>query len=508
MKGNKIIIALLTTVGLVACDSDYLSVEDTSTITSDKYQEIIKEDPTALLNSVSALYTTLYSFSYSDYEAHDDAGIGSIFLASDHMSEDVVQVKSHWYTYDYQFDFRMENYRRPYSTWKILYTVIGQCNDVIALIDLDAVNSDATDALTKTLRACYGQALAMRAYCYMYLVQIYQNPFTAAPTASGASIDTDKKAVPLYYASNEDRESDYSRNTVGKVLASVEQDLLTAEKMLNGYARASKNEIDGAVCDGLMARYYLMTGKWENAADHAKKARNGYALMEQDELLHGGFIDITSKEWIWGFDVPQELSLVYAMWYSHISNIAPGYAGANHAPRAIDRRLYEQIDTTDYRKAWFNGPKGDKTQPTAAAQGAYADIKFGDDGNWTMDYPYMRAAEMYLIEAEALARQGNETGAAEALKPLMEKRCSEWNAASVSVEDVLLQRRIELWGEGFAYFDLKRNYRGIDRTYKGTNHRAPDGLLKVDAGDVRWTYQIPLLELQENSEISDTDQNP
>ena len=509
MKRNKILVALLATFALVACDSDYLSVQDTSTITSDKYQEIIKSDPSVLQNSVSALYSTLYMYSYSGYETHDDAGIGAIFLASDHMGEDVVQTKSHWYTYDYQLDFRLENYRRPYGTWKTLYTVIGQANDVIALVDLDAVNSTANDATIKTLRYSYGQALAMRAYAYMFLVQIFQNPFTAAPDASGAHINLDKKAVPLYYASNEPNESDYSRGTVGKVLTSIEQDLLTAERMLDGYARATKSEVDAHVVDGLLARYYLTTGAWDKAADYAKKAAAGFTLMEKEELLNGGFIDISSKEWIWGFDIAtQELALVYASWYSHISNIAPGYAGAGYAPRAVDRRLYEQIDTTDYRKAWFNGPKGDKTQPTEAAQGAYASLKFGDDGNWTMDYPYMRAAEMYLIEAEALARQGNETGAAEALKPLMEKRCSAWDKTAVSVDDVLLQRRIELWGEGFALFDLKRNYRGIDRTYNGTNHRAPDGLLKVDAGDVRWTYQIPLSELQENSDINSADQNP
>ena len=59
MKRNKILVALLATFALVACDSDYLSVQDTSTITADKYQEIVKADPSVLQNSVSALYTTL-----------------------------------------------------------------------------------------------------------------------------------------------------------------------------------------------------------------------------------------------------------------------------------------------------------------------------------------------------------------------------------------------------------------------------------------------------------------
>jgi hypothetical protein len=124
-----------------------------------------------------------------------------------------------------------------------------------------------------------------------------------------------------------------------------------------------------------------------------------------------------------------------------------------------------------------------------------------------MDYIYMRAAEMVLIEAEALARQGQNAQAASVLGELMKNRQPSWNKSSVTVNDVLLQRRIELWGEGFAYFDLKRNNRGIDRNYEGNNHLA-GSVHTIPAFDVRWTYQIPQSEMQENSHIQDSEQNP
>ena len=124
-----------------------------------------------------------------------------------------------------------------------------------------------------------------------------------------------------------------------------------------------------------------------------------------------------------------------------------------------------------------------------------------------MDYVYMRAAEMVLIEAEALAHQGKNAEAATALSKLMVKRDPSWNKTSVSVDDAVLQRRIELWGESFAYFDLKRLNRGIDRNYEGNNHLAGYNIA-VKAQDPAWTYQIPLKELQENTHISEADQNP
>ena len=121
------------------------------------------------------------------------------------------------------------------------------------------------------------------------------------------------------------------------------------------------------------------------------------------------------------------------------------------------------------------------------------------------DYIYMRASEMVLIEAEAYAHLGNGSKAATVLKELMSKRDPQWSESSVDVEDVYLQRRIELWGEGFTYFDLKRLNKGINRNYQGTNHRYR---LVYPAHDVVWTYQIPQSEIQENDLISESDQNP
>ena len=126
-----------------------------------------------------------------------------------------------------------------------------------------------------------------------------------------------------------------------------------------------------------------------------------------------------------------------------------------------------------------------------------------------MDYTYMRAAEMYLIEAEALARQGKGGEAANVLGELMAARQPSWSKTNVTVADVLLQRRIELWGEGFVFFDLKRNNKGMERTYAGSNHLQTDlTFIDVPAQDPRWTYQISLAELQENSRLTEDDQNP
>ena len=218
-------------------------------------------------------------------------------------------------------------------------------------------------------------------------------------------------------------------------------------------------------------------------------------------------MSLSTGDVMWGFIHTPETETTYASYFSHISNLAPGYAGLNYCAKLIDARLYSQIAEDDYRKTLFNGAAGDASQPTAGAKLPYANLKFGNTGDWTMNYIYMRAAEMVLIEAEALARQGQNAQAATVLAELMKNRQPSWNQSTVEVSDVLLQRRIELWGEGFAYFDLKRTNQGIDRNYTGSNHLA-GYLHTIPAFDKRWTYQIPQTEMQENSHIQDNEQNP
>ena len=115
---------------------------------------------------------------------------------------------------------------------------------------------------------------------------------------------------------------------------------------------------------------------------------------------------------------------------------------------------------------------------------------------------------MYLIEAEGLVRSSKKADATAVLAELMAQRDPAWNKTA-SVEEILLQRRIELWGEGFSFFDRKRNSEGIVRCYEGTNHNIEvlTKIVDVPAHHKYWLFQIPERELQENSFIRPEDQN-
>lgn len=496
MKLTKYIAASMFAIaGLTSCSDSFLETDYTEYLDAEAASEAAGKNPDVFLNG---MWSWMVTYNQTSSSAHDDFGYMSVLHSTDMMTEDIAMGAAHWFSYDYQFDNRMYNYRRTNCDWTNFYTMIAKANEIISLYP--------EGGETVSQKGLLGQAYAIRGLSYYYLIQLYQFPVTA-----GGTINSDAPGVPLMYTeadgmTTEEIAAKKGRNTLGDVYAQIESDLLKAvENLESGYERPNKNYIDAHVANGILARYYLLSQQWQKAADAANKARSGYSMMD-NAGLHDGFMDLNNKEWMWGFAHTTETQTTYASFFSMISNLAPGYAGIGYAPRLIDARLYAYIPDTDLRKSLFNGPEGSTTQATNAANLPYANIKFGNTGDWTMNYVYMRAAEMVLIEAEAYAQLGDGAKAAQVLKELMSARQPDWNQSSVTVDDVWMQRRIELWGEGFGYFDLKRLNKGIDRTYEGSNH-LPGYKLAVPAQDKRWTYQIPTREIQENSLISEEDQN-
>ncbi|RZL11304.1 MAG: RagB/SusD family nutrient uptake outer membrane protein, partial [Hymenobacter sp.] len=97
--------------------------------------------------------------------------------------------------------------------------------------------------------------------------------------------------------------------------------------------------------------------------------------------------------------------------------------------------------------------------------------------------PIIRLAEMYLIRAEGAARAGNFTSAAQDVN-LVRARSGASALTTVSVNDVLLERQLELAFEGFRVHDLKRTGRPV-----GT----------IAASDPRLVLPIPQREINNNS---------
>lgn len=95
--------------------------------------------------------------------------------------------------------------------------------------------------------------------------------------------------------------------------------------------------------------------------------------------------------------------------------------------------------------------------------------KFHMRADDTADIVLMRASEMLLVEAEALARDGFPEKAVVPLNELRHARgLGDYDLTGKSQQDVideiLMERRRELWGEGFGITDILRTQQSVKRT--------------------------------------------
>ena len=126
----------------------------------------------------------------------------------------------------------------------------------------------------------------------------------------------------------------------------------------------------------------------------------------------------------------------------------------------------------------------------------------------------MRIEEMYFIEVEATAQLDGYQKGAELLTDFMQEyRDAKYNRQSNSLSDflkneMLLQKRIEFWGEGILLYDYKRLDKGIVRKYAGSNHAEVFQLNKPDGRSPQWNIVITRSEFQSNTAIDDNTNNP
>jgi starch-binding outer membrane protein, SusD/RagB family len=113
---------------------------------------------------------------------------------------------------------------------------------------------------------------------------------------------------------------------------------------------------------------------------------------------------------------------------------------------------------------------------------------------------------MLLTEAEAKAHA---VGARQALFTLIKNRDPQYvlstNSGQALLEEIWRHRRIELWGEGFRFTDLKRLNLPLDRTGISNQLLVMVAITNVPAGDKQWQWLFHQDELNTNAAIV---QNP
>ncbi len=412
---------------LAGCSGDFLDKEPTDSVSSDEVG--VPGNAERLFNGAwYNLFEYVYTLANSGYRG--------LQCQDDMMADDVVSRPAYGFNSSYQFnDIAIPNNTRTSFAWYLMYKTIDNCNTALA------IQGD-----TEALRQAQGQALALRAFCYLHLAQHYQFTYLKDPAAP---------CVPIYTEPTTDDTAPKGKSTVAQVYQRVFDDLALAKDYLKNYTRkgdGQKFKPDVNVVNGLLARAYLLTGQWEEAAKAAAAARQGYSLMTT-AAEYEGFNNISNKEWIWGH--PQTLAQSRASYNFYFLDAT--YVGA-YSSFMADPHFRDTFSDGDIRLELFQWMR----------EGYLGYKKFHMRADDTADIVLMRASEMLLVEAEALARDGFPEKAVVPLNELRHARgLGDYDLTGKSQQDVideiLMERRRELWGEGFGITDILRTQQSVKR---------------------------------------------
>jgi hypothetical protein len=496
MKKISVLIAVVTLTMVTSCKKQFLDTGPTSSVDEGAIF-------TTTGNAAGAI-NGVYRYLYSRYSDQNQPGQGGMMLNMDFMGEDLHQSAATWYTTAGSGTGGWVSQKNDGALWvsypfRLYYRCIGNVNALIENIDA----ATGPDADKKRLKA---EGLTMRAWSYFHLVQLFGKRYVAGTnnTQPGVSQPLSAKEVKM------------PRLTVEENYTQIKKDLDEAISLFAGASAApNKSHLSLNAARAIRARVALTMGDYVTAAAMAKAVidAGAYSLMSNAQYQEG-FNTIANPEWIWGAFIQDDQGDTFGSYHAQISWDG-NTTYIRSRPKRINSALYALITATDVRKKMW------EPAPTAAnfplplstyIREPYMSRKFKTRSAPTIgDVPYIRLAEMYLILAEAYARTaGKEADAKTALFTLAKNRDASYtlsaNTGEALIEEILVQRRVELWGEGFRFYDLKRLNQALNRTVVPNFVSASvGGVMQVPAGDNKWVFAIPITELQANPNSS---QNP
>lgn len=461
MKMLKYILPIAAFV-LGSCSKDFLDVTPTDGV-QDEQTTSMKGGTEALVNGVhNVIYNTYFAQPFG-------TGQQSLNILYDTLGDDFFNSRPAFFMGQYRWtDHRQENGDLNGFAWNFYYKVILNTNKALKALDAEANSNDKSRNL--------GEMYAVRAWAYHNLVQLFGKRYVAGQANSqpGVVIRTEQDLSPK------------ERSSVEEVYKLIDEDIIKSLSLLENFPKAksldaNKNRIQYATACGIAARIALTKGDYAAAEKYAELAiAKTDASLQVGNALIDGFNDWSASEWMWAYKQNGEQDHGYIGFGAAFSY---NFNGHNSSLRfAVNRTIYNKTNPTDVRRKWFvcqdlgdaipsdANPSYFNTDARSIWEVSGQNIKFKarSGASTFMDILIMRLAEMYYIQAESEARQGKNTEAQATLYAIMRTRDTGYTQSTstgpILIEEIMDNKRMELWGEGQRFFDMKRLSIVPDRT--------------------------------------------
>jgi starch-binding outer membrane protein, SusD/RagB family len=459
-------IAFITITG--SCKKGYLDVKDPNVYSADNYPATIDDLNTELNDLYGRIRAGFYdSQIYAFFASARDHSADVAYLNSDFSSGATLNYNSG--------DAGADGNTGVNGLWNSHYENIAKCLNTINDITRFKVKSPGlTPAELAKIDIIEGQALFLRAYNYMVLINYF------GETMIASEADKAKMGIPiLTKLAASIAETQIPRNTVGEVWDYIIEDLKKAELLLGTTTWGGDDiaRVSGWGVKGLLGKAYIYTQQWPLAAaklkevtdgsgkslvsfDNYKYMFNGKFEFNNESIVEVNFINDPSDIYNSRSGTGTHLEILlgtayndngditfngYNNFFIHEKNLLrfgftgtatseadlqdPAYLAASATARdtrAVDPRLWVNafqpyLDSITFDGVAFptakmvgGGINLDNVQAWSLRKFAYTDKKVVDNDRSSGNNMYLlRLADVYLLYAEALTKTGDNTQALE-----------------------------------------------------------------------------------------------
>ena len=385
----------------------------------------------------------------------------------------------------------------PDAIYQLFYKSIARTNKVMEQAQTAGLTGDEVNA-------CLGELYALRALFHFDLARVYAQLPTVAKSMDDMGIVLATKTFDYTFVP----ERATLKQTYETILADLDEAIKLMEPIESTH---DKNSTTGhmnywaALALRARVNLYLDDVNVNGTTEHNKLAlADAKKIIEEGPYSLYKYADYTSvwakeftDESIFEFQTtsqynPQRNSLGY---YTDPS----GYAEAAMSDSFVEDFVKNPAYTKDIRVS--SGMIMEESYGPKQENKAFYTQKYpGRDGQiYVNNAKVFRLSEIYLIAAEAALKTNDETAAAKYIDDLRKERIADYVAgstASVTIDDILTERRLELNGEGHMAWDMWRNGKSINNPVKG----------EVKPGDNMAVFPIPQANI--NASHGALKQNP
>jgi starch-binding outer membrane protein, SusD/RagB family len=414
---NRIIIYLMTlfTIVFISSCEKRLDVEPTQEVDETKALNSSSDVEAALVGAYAQLGS---SYSYGGNSQVDQELLGnSTTLSWAGTYQEMTQIYNKAIPINNGFIA---------SEWTQSYQVINTANNVLDAVEkVEEIKRDQVE----------GEAKFIRALCYYHLVTAFARSYNDGSAATNPG-------VPLVLEPTREinEASQLARASVEEVYAQILSDLNDAKAKCaeeNGFFATTW------AASAMLARVYLQKGDYTNAATEANRVieeGDDFSLTPTyAESFPGDGNAPASRS-----NTSEEIFSIQVTETSGVNDYNTYFSTSGRGDIDINPDFYAEFDPADERGQFYYDVSGFLF--TNKYESLYSNVTV------------LRLAEMFLIRAEANFRLGTQIGPADPLADVntIRERSGAPALGSISLDQILTERRHELAFEGFAANDAKR----------------------------------------------------